>query len=390
MSAIVQALLGEINLTPENDISNAASSFTDVVKGYVRTIQDNASLLSVEAENKILSGLYASFFDYALAWAKKERTQTARIQNHPDATALKSSAASALGDLQKNILRFVFAYAHIDRCVGYVRMQMQKTDLKADTNKSFQWTSDTGTVLRRYLNDRKALRANNAHLRETLSALEKTDKLFEELEAATIKLHGAQEGSKNITALRASLRGAAFAKARKVIAKIPHLPKKFSLDKKAVDENIDIAKKHGETIIATFEELEERIKAQDGKLRLSASELKAVIAAQDREIEKKSKYVDKYHRPYMENKLKTLANLRDKLLIFGSIESLTTLYMKLVRGMARPMPEIKQVRAYESEVIDNVGYILKGQFQEISNIEKWTDEAMNEFYKTMADFEEAA
>ena len=58
--------------------------------------------------------------------------------------------------------------------------------------------------------------------------------------------------------------------------------------------------------------------------------------------------------------------------------------------MAQPLADMKDVRTYESEVIANVTYLLSGKFQEIANIEKWTDEAMNEFYEAMADFEEAA
>ena len=80
-------------------------------------------------------------------------------------------------------------------------------------------------------------------------------------------------------------------------------------------------------------------------------------------------------------------NFFKKLLIFGSLEGLTTLYMRLVRGMAEPMTDIKQVRSYEAEVIENVNYILGGQFQEIGNTEKWTTQTMNEFYECMADFD---
>ena len=126
MTAIVQALLAELNLTPENDISNAAATFTDVIKGYVRTIQDNASMKSVERENEVLSELYKAFFEYSVAWAAVERGKAIKIENHPEAARLKQAASNALDDLQKNITRFVLAYTHIDRCVGYVHGEMQK------------------------------------------------------------------------------------------------------------------------------------------------------------------------------------------------------------------------------------------------------------------------
>lgn len=391
MTAIVQALLGELNLTPENDISNAASSFTDVIKGYVRTIQDNASMKNMERENEILNALYKAFFEYSVSWAAVERGKSIKIENHPEAAKLKKTAADALDDLQKNITRFVLAYTHIDRCSGYVHNEMQKNEHKfTGDNKNFKWSSDTGTVLRRYQKERNELRASHAILSEALKALEAADVSIEDLGSASVKIHGKTDGPKLITSLRSNLRMGEFANARKVLAKMTDSKKKFTLDKKAIEHSINTIKTKGEVLVSTLEKAQDHLRSPDGKLLLSVAEINVVLSSQQREIEQKSKYIDKYHQPYMENKLKSLGHLREKLLVFGSIEGLTTLYMRMMRGMAQPMPEMKDVREYEAEVINNVNYILKGQFQEISNIEKWTDEAMSEFYEAMAGFEEAA
>ena len=271
-----------------------------------------------------------------------------------------------------------------------VKCKKNEHKFSGNSGKKFQWTSDTGMVLRRYQKERKDLRESNVKLREALKALEATDVLFTSLHAAATKIHGKQDGPKKITSLRSNLRIGQFDKARKVISGMAEAPKKFTLDKKAVGESIKAIQTKGEELIALLEKNQEQLLANDGKMRLSSAEINVIIDTQEREIEQKSKYIDKYHQPYMENKIKSLGHLREKLLVFGSIEGLTTLYMRLMRGMAQPLADIKDVREYESEVINNVQFILGGQFQEIANIEKWTEEAISEFYDAMADFDEEA
>ncbi|MCB1532080.1 MAG: hypothetical protein KDJ35_04330 [Alphaproteobacteria bacterium] len=391
MSAIVRALLGELDLTPENDISNAAAAFTDVVKGYVRTIQDNPDMKNAARENDILSSLYQAFFKYSLEWAAQERKKTVRVQNHAEAAKLKQAAAEALEDLQKNILRFALVYAHIDRCSGFVHQEMLKNENVATgesgSKKGTKWTSDVGTVLRRYQKERNELRESHARLGGALKTLEVADENFSALESALERVHG-KDAPRLLTSLRSNLRVGEFDKARKSAAAMVQAPKKFTLDKKAGAENIKTIQTKSAALIDLFEKSREDLSGSEGKLFLSTAELRVLLATQEREIEQKVKYIEKYYQPYMEHKLKSLGHLREKLLVFGSLEGLTTLYMRMMRGLAQPMAEIKDVRAYEAEVINNVNFILSGQFQEIGNIEKWTNEAMDEFYEALADFDE--
>lgn len=391
MGVIAQALVKELNLTPENDISNAASTFTDVVKGYIRTIQDDPSMETIEKEEEILKTIYKEFFDYSVKWAASERKKYMKVKNHPEADKLKKQASDALNDLQKNIVRFALCYMHIDRCAAVVHEEIKKNEHNfTGDNKKFKWTSDTGLLLRRYQKERTDLREANERLAKALASLEKTEEHIQTLRQSAEKTLGKQDADKAMSSLRSNLRTGNFDKARKVLAETATAKKKFVLDKKGEQKILDQIKKSGEAYVAAIEEFQDDLKMEDGKLYLGASEISVVVAAQEREIEQKSKYIAKYHQPYMDNKLKSLGHLRDKLLIFGSLEGLTTLYMRLMRGMAEPMVDVKDVRSYESEVIENVNYILGGQFQEIANIEKWTHETMNEFYECMAGFDQAA
>ena len=52
------------------------------------------------------------------------------------------------------------------------------------------------------------------------------------------------------------------------------------------------------------------------------------------------------------------------------------------------MPEIKEVRMYESEVINRVSYLLEAQFQEVPKIMERANETVKEFRDGCKDFEE--
>mgnify|MGYP000480578282 CR=1 FL=1 len=387
MGVIAKALLGDLDLTPDNDISNAAASFTDVVKGYVRTIQDSASMAGQEQEDEILAALYQEFFDYSMQWAAAERQKSAKIQNHAEAARLKQQASAALKDLQKNITRIVLCYAHLGRCMGVVHDTIVKTAKPVEKDKKFKWTSDTGTVLRHYQKERNALQDSNEKLTAAVTILEKAEAHLSALMDNLEKIASRKDAEQAATSLRSNLRINKFDVARKKLTGLGVDQKKSLFGKKPDAATLTAIQKDGKAFIDLLEASQEELKTADGKMFLSAREASVVLSAQEREIEQKTKYIDKYHLPYMENKLKSLENLRDKLLIFGSLEGLTTLYMRLVRGMAEPMTDIKQVRSYEAEVIENVNYILGGQFQEIGNTEKWTTQTMNEFYECMADFD---
>ena len=65
-----------------------------------------------------------------------------------------------------------------------------------------------------------------------------------------------------------------------------------------------------------------------------------------------------------------------------------TLYIRMLRGIAEPLEDIKAVRQYESEVIEHVLYLLGGQFQEMQNINRRIEEVMLDVASSVSDHEE--
>jgi len=381
----VHSLAQMLGLEPGTEISNAASIFLEQVKEYMQSAQANPSQSHARAEESVLTMLYKNFFGYAMEWAAQERKKTSGKANHENAAALKKKAAAALNDLQDNIIKYALAYMHLDRALGKVQNKIESYDKKTEA-KDIKWTSDTGTLLKRNRKERKDLRDSNTRLSKGTKILETAAKDRSAFEQGIIKIYGEKVAEALLRPFRSALRVGDFPKAKKVVSALEKVKKKSMLGKKTDERSVKSVQKSGHGFIGTIEKEQDLLRAGDGKIFLKSSEVEIVVKAQKKEIEQKTKHIDKYHQPYLEGKLQSLRHLREKLLVVGSLESLTTLYIRLIRGMAQPLADIKAVRIYEEEVIGRVYYLLDGQFQEVDNIEKWNGEAMEEFEDSMKDF----
>lgn len=374
-----------LGLEPGAEISNAASVFLEQVKEYMNSVQANPSEAHIKAEENALQMLYGSFFQYALEWAGQERKKFAKQPNHPDATKLKKKAADALNDLQDNILKFALTYMRLNRSMSIIQNELNAYEKTGQIDKNIEWTSDTGILLQRYRKERKALAESNERLLRGIEVLEQNEKHFDLFEQAAQKVFD-DKAEEYLRSYRSALRSGDFNKAEKVLQTLATEKRKFSIDKKAEEAALQTMQKSGKAFIDAVTNSQDHLRAPDGKLFLKTAEMKVIVDAQVREIEQRNMYIQKYHQPYMEYKLNGLRHLKEKLLVVGSLEGLTTLYMRLMRGMAQPLADIKQVREYETEVIGNVYYLLGGRFQEVDNIEKWNVETLQEFADSMQDF----
>src|SRR5690606_23557383 len=120
-------------------------------------------------------------------------------------------------------------------------------------------------------------------------------------------------------------------------------------------------KKAGEAYIAFLEKHQEILRAGGKKLYLKPAEVNILKDENNREIEQKQVSTRKYFRAFLSYQITSLQYLRTKLLVLGSLGSLMTLYIRLLRGIAEPLEDVKAVRLYESEVIEHVSYLLGGQ-----------------------------
>jgi len=382
----VEDAIRQLDFPPDRDISDAAAKATEIIKSYIYAVREKHTFEAIEQENKVLEVIYKRFFDSADAWATHVQQQHSAADDHENAQALKQTAQKAVWDIQRSIVRFARIYMHIGRCVGVVNEEIGKHERTMGASEQFQWTSDTGELLKRYQREREELKTYKTRLGEGLDVLNKADAEYESLRMAACKIVGEKAADSILRSLRSNLRDGQYGSARKTLLRFAQEKKKFSLDRKGQANAYDNIKKAGETYIWMIENNDDLLENREQKLFLSTAEINVTVQSLDKELAQKEAFIFKYHGPYMNAKKKTLQKLRDKMLVFGSLEGLMTLYMKLVRGLAEPLRDIKDVRQFESEVIEHINFILKGQFQEIENIERRITETMDEFFQAIGRF----
>lgn len=376
-----------LGLALDTDIGHGASLVVDRVRRLVRETQNNPSGKEAEKEEKLIADIYQEFFTYSMQWGVQERKKHTEKSDRSEAERLREKGSAALTDLRENMVKFAICYLRLHRSMGFISAEMQKHEAAPSGDKKVTWTSETGTLLSRYKKERRMLTASNEKLAGLIPVLEDIESDAAKVESLSVQMLGEKSAEDVLRSFRAALRKGDFAIAKKKLAGICEAKKKFSLGKSdpAVASSIQ---KSGEAYIKLLESHKDDLSGEDGKMFLRARELSVIIAAQEKEIEQKTAYIEKYHVPYMEYKRKTLRHLREKLLIVGSLETLLTLYIRLIRGLVQPFEDMKAVRLYEEEVILHIDYLLTGQFQEMDNIEERNVQTMKEFYADLKEFEE--
>ena len=134
----------------------------------------------------------------------------------------------------------------------------------------------------------------------------------------------------------------------------------------------------------------DKLMAPDRKMMMKRSEVELMMGIHDKEIAQKNMYIRKYFHPYLCYKVKKFEYLREKLLVFGSLESLVTLYMRLVRGVAYPPEEVKAIREFESKIIDHANFLITGAFEEVGRVRERIVEEMAEYHESVDSFKAAS
>ncbi|MEM7650587.1 MAG: hypothetical protein AAF204_00705 [Pseudomonadota bacterium] len=379
-----QNFLKVIGLKDDVDIGVAGTRFVECVREYVTFVENNPSEDNIEKEEAEVTALYRSFFPFSIEWARTERQKCDHQKNHEQANALKDKGRDAIDDLQANIIGFALCYMRIHRSMGLINQEMKNAPDIED--KKIKNVGDIASTLSKYRKERKQLIAAHERLSETHALLEEINPRRAAVEKCAVELYGQELGEKSLSTYRSGLRTGDFAKARKGLQKALDEKKKFSMSKKRIAEIEDDMKRDGEAYIAFLEKNQDQLRNREEKLYLKPNEVNVMLESCSKDIEQKETFIRKYYRPYLSNRIDKLKFLRTKLLVVGSLESLMTLYIRMMRGIAQPLEDIKSVRLYESEVIEHVTYLLGGQFQEMNNINERIEEILQEFNICVHDY----
>lgn len=382
-----QDFLHVVGLKDDADISVAGTRFVECVKEYINHVQKNPSDGNIEKEVKEVTALYKGFFPYSLVWAKRARNLHPNPENHPAAGKLKHKGSTAVDDLQANIIEFAICYMSIARSLGLINGEMKRAPQIKD--KDVQWTGETGTLLGKHRKKRVRLIERNEQLLEAIKLLESVSAKRSAIEKAAADLFGKDQAEKLLSSFRSGLRIADFKRARSGLSKLKNEKTKFAFDKKKAGKAHETIKKEGEAYIVFIEKHKDMLISSGEKLFLKPTEISIAMETNKKEIEQSEIFIRKYFRPFLNHQIRGLKHLRTKLLVAGSLESLMTLYIRMMRGIAEPLEDIKAVRLYEAEVIEHVMYLLGGQFQEMNNIKKRIEEILHDFATSVHDYKDA-
>ena len=384
MTAIKAINVGELDVT--KDISAVTTDFIDKVKAYIREIRNAQTDEYKQTEDQQLRKAYAEFFPYTLKWAKYTRSLYPNPNNHEEAGRLKTKGSNAVDHMQKNIVEFATTYMTIGCMQGVIEKEIEKTE--AAKHKDVHWTANTGKMIAKNRKNREKLIEWDKVLVEGQNRLNKIAYKREAIEEAVAYLIGKRRRDSFMKSFYSGLRIADFERAKKALERIKDEKTRFALDKKKIQDAYYRIEQTGAEYIAFFKDNQDILSGQDKKLYLQPVEIKIILETNVKERKANEAFIQKYHRPFLTYQLKTLNHLRTKLLIIGSLESLMTLYIRMMRGVAEPLEDIKSVRLYESEVIEHVTYLLSSQFQEIVNINERIDEIKRNFNFTLEEYNE--
>ncbi len=353
------------------DIDSVERRFLDVVKDHLQNVSTSYDEAEVKAQEAWLRDIHNRFFQYALEWVLEESRQH-KAQPGPEAIKLKKQAREIMGDLQKHMIEFACCYMHLNRYVTLLRDEMRSEEERLGAaNKDTKWTSDTGTMVARYNVQKRHLTDAAARMKKAGPVLAVVDNSVSDMRLILTKLHGADKTELLQRSLIAALRTKDFTRARKALKDIVETAK-TPADASALDQA-------GQSIIATCEQHHALFVSHEDRLFLKPSETEQAYNAYMRELARIKAILGKYYRPYMQYKIEILFHLKDKLLVIGSIEGQTILYRRLLTGFAQPLAEMKDLRSYESDVLDKIKYLLNGRFQEVPVILERARETVSEF-----------
>ena len=386
------SLLTLLNLSPDGaDFDDVGRNFIDHVKAHVQKGADSYDDEAVRQEEEYLRALFPKFFEFTVYWIRDEIARNKDTRNHADAVKLKNEAKGVLRVLQDNIITFTIVSMALNRFMVLVRDEIKKSDAKSINyadKKKIKWTGDTGVMLSRNKKRKVEIDALLAGYENALPVVEIAEKEFKSFHDGLSALFSREDAEKIFGAVRSSLRVGNFTRARGVIRDMAKISPRFTIDKKTTEENIAALDKTAETMIARLEANAENLRSEDQKLFLGLSELRLIQDSLKMELRKIRAYIVKYNLPYMEYKLDQLAMLRDKLLVVGSLDSLMTLYLRLVSGMARPMAKLEDVRLYEAEILGPIKFMQGGQFEEIQKIHEAAVKTVEEFRRVRQEYQE--
>ena len=385
----IESFLRELEQPVNADIEPVEKKFMENVKDRIQAVAAAYDESEVAQEAEWIRAYHKDFFDFSLDWTKRELQSNAQQSNHPDAAIIKKDAQNMLAGMQVNIVEFALAYMHINRFVTLLRDEIKKEEIKLGADiTNMKWSSDVGNAIAKYRKRKRDIVAGIDKLHQARKILEETEPEFSKISSALITLFGAEAAGKLNRSLVSAFRTSDDMKVRKTLRTIKDTKKRFSVDQKTYQASIAQIDDSVARLQNVFTTQIEMLAGDDERLYLKPIETDLAYNGKIVELRQIKGFLSKYHLPYMQYKMDSLARLKEKMLVIGSMEALMTIYRQLLTGLAQPLPTLEEIRAYEDVVVNKAKYLLSSHFQEIPNIRRDAEKIVQEFRDGRKEFDE--
>lgn len=380
----------ELGLPVNADIAHVESAFMERMKQRLQHIADNYDEVEVKGEESWLREQFTLYFAYANEWIRRETSRFAGQQEYQGADRVKKDAAQVLEELESYITEFSSCYMHLNRFMTLLRDEIRAEETKLSTGgyRNIKWTADSGIMIARYRKEKQLLVTRTERMGEARKLLEQIEERFINIKKALVNLYGKEKAEPLMRKINSALRTMDERKLRKALREISETKSRFGLDQKTAQSNSQYVENTASALFTLIMENVELLTGEEGRVFLRPIETDMAYNSDIKDLQKIKGFLAKYHLPYMQYKLDSLSHLKEKLLVINSLESLMTLYKRLIMGIAVPLKDIKVVRMYESDVLNHVKYLLTGHFQELPKILQRAEETVQEFRLTVDEIEE--
>ncbi|MEC8664803.1 MAG: hypothetical protein VXY16_04970 [Pseudomonadota bacterium] len=267
-------------------------------------------------------------------------------------------------------------------------IRAEEVKLSTGSYRNIKWTADSGSMIARYRKEKQLLVARTDRMSEARKMLEKIEDYFTNIKKALVNLYGKEKAEPLMRKINSALRTMDERKLRKALREISDSKSRFGVDQKTTQSNLQYVETTTNALFKLIMENVELLTGEEGRVFLRPIETDMAYNSDIKDLQKIKGFLAKYHLPYMQYKLDSLSHLKEKLLVINSLESLMTLYKRLIMGIAVPLKDIKVIRMYENDVLNHVKYLLSGHFQELPKILQRAEETVQEFRITVDEIEE--
>ena len=385
-----ETFVQDMGLPVNADISHVESAFMARMKERLQHIADNYDEVEVKAEEAWLRAQFKDFFVYARDWIRRETARFVGQKEYQGADRVKKDAEQVLDELESYITEFSSCYMHLNRFMTLLRDEIRAEEVKLSTGsyRNIKWTADSGIMIARYRKEKQLLVARTDRMSEARKMLEKIEDYFINIKKALINLYGKEKAEPLMRKINSALRTMDERKLRKALREISDSKSRFGVDQKTTQSNLQYVENTANALFTLIMGNVELLTGEEGRVFLRPIETDVAYNSDIKDLQKIKGFLAKYHLPYMQYKLDSLSHLKEKLLVINSLESLMTLYKRLIMGIAVPLKDIKVIRMYENDVLNHVKYLLSGHFQELPKILQRAEETVQEFRITVDEIEE--